>query len=90
MNFSKWQIDNVEPEPPRNNWWWYRPQSANTEATVYAFLTTPNMVNIDVGLTITRPLSTQRNPWGGFGSTQVCTYKAISRLTRWLSDAAAG
>ena len=47
------------------------------ESTAYAYLTTLNMINnvnekISAGLSIVRWLSTQRNPWGGFGSTQVC------------------
>ena len=72
-----WKANENEPAPPRNRWWWYRPQSADTETTAYALLTTLNMINnvnekISAGLSIVRWLSTQRNPWGGFGSTQVC------------------
>ena len=71
-----WKANEAEPEEPKNSFWWYRPRSADTETTAYALLTKLNMVNnvntkISEGLPIVRWLSTQRNPWGGFGSTQV-------------------
>ncbi|XP_067934593.1 ovostatin-like [Watersipora subatra] len=72
---TMWKANENEPEPPRIHWWYYRPSSADTETTAYALLTLLKMRNsvnekIQDGLPIVRWLSTQRNPWGGFGSTQ--------------------
>jgi len=72
---THWKANEAEPAEPKNSYWWYRPRSADTETTAYALLTKLNMVNdvntkISEGLPIVRWLSTQRNPWGGFGSTQ--------------------
>ncbi|XP_067934596.1 ovostatin-like isoform X3 [Watersipora subatra] len=72
---TMWKANENEPEPPRIHWWYYRPASADTETTAYALLTILNMRNsvndkIQEGLPVVKWLSTQRNPWGGFGSTQ--------------------
>ncbi|XP_067934592.1 alpha-2-macroglobulin-like protein 1 [Watersipora subatra] len=72
---TMWKANENEPEPPRIRCWYYRPASADTETTAYALLTILNMRNsvnekIQEGLPVVRWLSTQRNPWGGFGSTQ--------------------
>jgi len=72
---TMWKAREDEPAEPRMSYWWYRPRSADTETTAYALLTKLNMMTnvnskITEGLPIVRWLSTQRNPWGGFGSTQ--------------------
>ena len=78
-----WKAVPDEPEPPLIHWWWYRPRSADTETTAYALLTLVNMESsrndkISEGLPVARWLSTQRNPWGGLGSTQVASRRVIS------------
>lgn len=71
-----WKANEDEPKEPKSSWWWYRPQSADTETTAYALMAMLNMIDstsdkVSRGLPVVRWLSTQRNPYGGFGSTQV-------------------
>ncbi|KAF6025639.1 A2ML1 [Bugula neritina] len=74
-SLTYWKANENEPAEPIIHWWYYRPRSADTETTAYALLTKLNtrlsvQQKISEGLSIVRWLSTQRNPWGGFGSTQ--------------------
>lgn len=72
--YSKyWKASPDSNSDANDNTWWYRPVSADVETTAYALLTTLLLTEnkIDEGLPIVRWLSSQRNAYGGFGSTQV-------------------
>lgn len=80
-----WKASQNDSQEPELTYWWYRPNSADTETTAYALLTMLNMIDndqekISMGLPYVRWLTTQRNPWGGFGSTQVSTRISSSRV----------
>jgi len=73
---THWKAREDEPVRPEGTWWWYRPNSAEVETTSYALMALLGTTQlrddkITVGLPLVRWLSTQRNAYGGFGSTQV-------------------
>jgi len=75
---THWKAREDEPLRPAGSWWWYRPNSADVETASYALMsllavTETRGDKIRVGLPLVRWLSTQRNAYGGFGSTQVCS-----------------
>lgn len=87
---TMWKANEDEPATPRISWWYNRPRSADTETTAYALLTKLIMVKndntrISEGLPIVRWLSTQRNSYGGFGSTQVCR-RFIRKITWFINN----
>ena len=73
---THWKANENEPERPSGSWWWYRVNSADVETTAYALMATLATARsedqqVELGLPIVRWLSTQRNAYGGFRSTQV-------------------
>ena len=68
-----WQEKQDTHKPNDNPWLlpYYRPRSADIEITAYALLAYSNEKDFNVGLSISRWLSQQRNSLGGYSSTQV-------------------
>ena len=66
---------------PNDNPWlrpYYRPRTADIEITAYALLAYTLEKDIGVGLPVSRWLSQQRNSLGGYSSTQVDPFSALS------------
>ena len=63
------------PAPTDTPWWHYKAPSADVEMTSYALLAHVmgnRQQGVANGIPIVRWMSKQRNPYGGFSSTQVC------------------
>ncbi|XP_050415360.1 CD109 antigen isoform X2 [Patella vulgata] len=78
------------PSPPedanRYRYYWYRKNDAiNIEATAYALLVITGTKQVNDGLPVLRWISNQRNPEGGFTSTQD-TILAIEALSNYAGE----
>lgn len=67
-----WEREDM-PKPPEDSWYWYRAPSAEVEMTGYVLMSLIYNGKDYIGYTpsIVQWLTKQRNPYGGFSSTQV-------------------
>ncbi len=74
----KYWTDSVGEEPRETHFYWSGPRPVDVEMTAYALMTYMTKNDTDAGLPIVRWLTTQRNAYGGYSSTQVL-YRLIDQ-----------